>query len=344
MVLRYGDITAVDRVSFEVRPGEIMALVGPSGCGKTSLLKSIAGLEPIDFGHISFDGNRIDAVAPHRRNVGMVFQNYALFPHKRVRENIAFGLRMHGIADPGGKRVADVLKLLHIGHLAEVWPDQLSGGQQQRVALARTLVLEPKVLLLDEPLSALDRQLRDDMRTELRMLAKTVGITTIIVTHDQDEAMAMADRVAVMRHGKLEQIGRPEDLYNAPETAFVAGFVGRINHFRAVCAGAEDEGVTARFPSGAELHLPFKGTLPAKGAALDILARSEAISVLAEGKGHITATVRDSHFMGSFVELLLDTEAGDPTRIACRPADDLPEPGQSCQLHLASPGVFAFAA
>ena len=226
----FGAVIAVDGVSLELEPGEVLSLLGPSGCGKTTLLKSICGLQRPDRGRILFDEVDIVPIAPHRRRVGMVFQNYALFPHLRVRENVRFGLRMHAVpAVDHAQRIDRALQLLRIENLAESYPDQLSGGQQQRVALARTLVVEPSVLLLDEPLAALDRVLRDSMRSEIRQLVKTLGITTLIVTHDQEEALSIADRVAVMNAGRIEQVGPPQTVYAAPANAFVGAFLGGIN-------------------------------------------------------------------------------------------------------------------
>lgn len=245
--VRYGAFTAVDDLSLSIAPGEILALLGPSGCGKTTTLKAITGLQAVDAGRIRFGAEDVTEVAPHRRGVGMVFQNYALFPHLTVSENVAFGLAMHGVAKvERATRVSDALTLLQIGELALKYPAQLSGGQQQRVALARTLVVRPKVLLLDEPLSALDRQLRDVMRTELRRLLKEVGITAIIVTHDQDEALTLADRVAVMHGGRIEQIDSPRDVYTNPRTRFVASFIGQTNYFSGAVTALSGDSATVR--------------------------------------------------------------------------------------------------
>jgi ABC-type Fe3+/spermidine/putrescine transport system ATPase subunit len=229
--IRYGDFTAVDDLTLAIEPGEILALLGASGCGKTTTLKAVAGLQRIDDGEIRFGERRVDGLAPHRRNVGMVFQSYALFPHMTVTENVRFGLAMHGVPrHRHGERIRRVLDMLHIAALADSYPDQISGGQQQRVALARTLVVEPLVLLLDEPLSALDRQLRDVMRTEIRNVVKQTGITSLLVTHDQEEALTVADRVAVMRAGRIEQVGSAREIYEAPRTRYVADFIGRMNY------------------------------------------------------------------------------------------------------------------
>ena len=245
LTIRYGTMLAVDNLDLAIAPGEILALLGPSGCGKTTTLKAITGLQPVDAGTIRFGDRDVTHVAPHRRNVGMVFQSYALFPHLTVTENIAFGLSMHRVPTaerPG--RIQAVLDLLRIGELRDRYPTQLSGGQQQRVALARALVVAPAVLLLDEPLSALDRQLRDDMRRELRRLLKEIGITALIVTHDQDEALTLSDRIAVMRAGRLEQVDAARDVYARPANRFVAGFLGRSCYLTGTVEAVDAGGAT----------------------------------------------------------------------------------------------------
>ncbi|MBM3568358.1 MAG: ABC transporter ATP-binding protein [Alphaproteobacteria bacterium] len=233
-VKRFGATAAVDGVDLAVQPGEFVALLGPSGCGKTTLLRGIAGLTALDAGRIALDGVDLAGVPPWRRGLGMVFQSYALFPHMTVAENVGFGLRMHGIGGAeAAARIARTLDLVRMEGFAQRRPAQLSGGQQQRVALARALVTEPPVLLLDEPLSALDAKLRHAMRQELRELQRRLGITALFVTHDQDEAMGLADRIAVMNRGRIEQIAPPETIYRRPASAFVAEFVGRMNRLDA---------------------------------------------------------------------------------------------------------------
>lgn len=281
--VRFGSLVVVDDLSISVAPGEILSLVGPSGCGKTTTLRVVAGLQELDRGAILFDGQMVKALPPHRRNVGMVFQNYALFPHLTVRENILFGLQMHRVSRAdAGRRAEKVMELLQIGHLARSFPDQLSGGQQQRTALARTLVVEPAVLLLDEPLSALDRQLRDTMRAELRQLLKAVNITTIIVTHDQDEAFTLSDRLAVMSHGKIEQIGTPSEVYLRPSTQFVANFLGGINYIGGQVAGFQDDHVQVRLQAGHLVSVKNDRRCDAD-AAVSIAVRPEVIGVLPKG-------------------------------------------------------------
>jgi ABC-type Fe3+/spermidine/putrescine transport system ATPase subunit len=343
--VRYGDMLAVDAVTLSIEPGDVLALVGPSGCGKTSLLKAIAGLEPVASGRITLDGARLDTLPPHRRNVGMVFQSYALFPHKRVRENVAFGLAMRGERGDVAARVRQALDFLQIGHLADAWPDQLSGGQQQRVALARTLVVEPRLLLLDEPLSALDRQLRDTMRAEIRSLVKTVGITTLIVTHDQDEAMSMADRIAVMRGGRIEQEGPPRELYRRPASAFVADFLGRVNRFAGKAVGVEDGRLTARLAGGATVTATRTGSqtfLPGDDVAL--LVRTEALHLDRDGSEGVGASVADRTFLGGRVELALRVDDGPVVRLELPDRGALPENGERVRIRFEPDGAFAFPA
>jgi putative spermidine/putrescine transport system ATP-binding protein len=230
---RYGAQLAVDALSLTIEPGTMLALLGPSGCGKTTCLRMIAGLVQPTSGEIFIDGKRITGTPVHRRNIGMLFQNYALFPHMTVAENVAFGLEARRISRAETEvRVAGALQLVRLEGYAGRMPAQLSGGQQQRVALARCLVVEPSLLLLDEPLGALDKSLRESMQVELRALQQRLGITTIMVTHDQDEALTLADRVAIMRGGQLEQLGSPTEVYQAPASRFVAGFIGVSNFFR----------------------------------------------------------------------------------------------------------------
>jgi putative spermidine/putrescine transport system ATP-binding protein len=227
---RYGEAVAVDDVSLTVAPGELLSLLGPSGCGKTTTLRVVAGFVPPDRGRVLLKNADVTVVPPNKRDVGMLFQNYALFPHLTAADNIAFGLRMRGVPRPQRRlRVEQALELVRLGDFGQRYPRQLSGGQQQRVALARAVVIHPSVLLLDEPLSNLDAQLRHELRTEIRQLQQTLGITTIFVTHDQEEALSMSDRVVVMNHGHVEQIGSPADIYRAPRTQFVAQFIGEAN-------------------------------------------------------------------------------------------------------------------
>ncbi|HJR01993.1 MAG TPA: ABC transporter ATP-binding protein [Methylomirabilota bacterium] len=242
----FGAVVAVDGVSLDAAPGEFLSLLGPSGCGKSTLLRMVAGLVEPDGGEIILADEDITRVAVHRRNLGLVFQSYALFPHMTVFENVAFGLRRRGVAPAElGPRVERMLELVRLGPLGARHPRELSGGQQQRVALARALVTEPRVLLLDEPLSNLDALLRDEMRVELKRLQERLGTTMIFVTHDQAEALILSDRVVVMEAGRVEQIGRPEEVYRRPATAFVARFLGRANFLAGTLAETGPAAVVA---------------------------------------------------------------------------------------------------
>ncbi len=247
IVKRFGSMTAVDNVSLDVMPGEFFALLGPSGCGKTTLLRMLAGFEVPTEGAVLIDGQDMGETPPNKRPVNMVFQSYAVFPHMNVAGNVAYGLKIDGL--PKGEieaRVQEALDLVQLGHLAARKPDQLSGGQRQRVALARALIKRPKVLLLDEPLSALDAKLREAMRFELSQLQQKVGITFIMVTHDQDEALAIASRIAVMHKGAIAQLGTPSDLYEFPASRFVADFIGSVNMFEGkLIKDGADEAVIA---------------------------------------------------------------------------------------------------
>jgi spermidine/putrescine transport system ATP-binding protein len=240
---RFGTMVAVDRLNLQVEPGEFLSLLGPSGCGKTTTLRMLAGFEQPDEGFIRISGNYVQGIPPYKRDVNTVFQAYALFPHMTVAENVAYGLRQKGVPKAEiSTRVAEALDMVKMTKLAERRPRQMSGGQQQRVALARALVNRPSVLLLDEPLGALDRKLREEMQIELKLLQTELGITFIFVTHDQEEAMSMSDRIAIMLDGHIEQLGDPETVYERPVSAFVAGFIGRNNFWRGV---VRHEGVVA---------------------------------------------------------------------------------------------------
>ena len=246
---RFGEVSALDGLSLELAPGELVALLGPSGCGKTTALRSLAGLERLDSGRILLGGRDITHTPASRRDMEMVFQAYSLFPHLTARENVAFGLRLRRMASAERRRVADrLLDLVHLADQGDRYPHELSGGQQQRVALARALAIEPQVLLLDEPLSALDAKVRSALRDEIRRIQTEVGITTVFVTHDQDEALAIADRVAVIFAGRVAQIAPPAELYERPCSAQVADFVGLSNRIRGEARGGTAAVLDARLP------------------------------------------------------------------------------------------------
>ena len=250
----YGTVTAVRDVSLAVAPGEFLGLLGPSGCGKTTTLQMIAGFETPSRGRILMEGRDLTGTPPAQRGIGLVFQSYALFPHMNAAENVAFGLEMRRVPKAErGRRVAEALAQVRLGHLAERYPRNMSGGQQQRVALARALVVEPRLLLLDEPLSNLDAKLREEMQVELRELQRRIGVTTVLVTHDQAEAMALCDRVAIMQGGRVVQIDAPWQAYDIPADAFVADFLGRSNRLPARAASGEAEAAGHRFSLPPEL-------------------------------------------------------------------------------------------
>ena len=261
---RFGAMVAVDRLNLQVRPGEFLSLLGPSGCGKTTTLRMLAGFEQPDEGFIRISGEYVQGIPPYKRDVNTVFQSYALFPHMSVTENVGYGLRQKRVGKSEiTTRVNEALAMVKMTHLADRMPRHLSGGQQQRVAVARALVNRPSVLLLDEPLGALDRKLREEMQIELKLLQTQLGITFVFVTHDQEEAMSMSDRIAIMLDGHVEQLADPETVYEKPSSAFVAGFVGRNNFWRGV---ATDDGVMARDGTVFSVTRPEVQLSPGAGA------------------------------------------------------------------------------
>jgi putative spermidine/putrescine transport system ATP-binding protein len=287
----YGRTVAVDGVSLRIRQGEFFSILGPSGCGKTTLLRLIAGFETPDDGEVRLGGEVVNHRPPYARGVGMVFQSYALFPHLSVERNVAFGLEERRTArDEIGRRVSAALQLVRLDpdRFARRMPSQLSGGQRQRVALARALVLEPRVLLLDEPLGALDLKLRQQMQLELRALNRMLGTTFIYVTHDQDEALAMSDRIAVMDHARVVQVGTPSEIYDRPRTAFVATFIGDANLLDDGRAALRPERVRLRRPG-----TPTDGLVSRAGAVQDVLYRGGTADVVValDGGGTIRASV-----------------------------------------------------
>lgn len=303
----FGDFTAVDDISIEIEEGEFFALLGPSGCGKTTLLRMVSGFETPSVGDVLIAGEDMTDTPPNKRPVNMVFQSYAVFPHMTVAKNVAYGLKVEGVGKAEiATRVAEALELVQLSQFADRKPDQLSGGQRQRVALARALVKKPRVLLLDEPLSALDAKLRDAMRLELVKLQQSIGVTFIMVTHDQDEAMAVADRIAVLEGGRLRQVASPADLYHMPVDGFVADFIGKANFFEPTNVSRADVLTIETAELGA---LSFDNGV-AKGEDLVIAVRPEKLRLgsAAAGEVQLSATLGDVAFQGesSDVELLLN--------------------------------------
>ncbi len=316
LVKQYGALRALDGVSLAVEAGELFFLLGPSGCGKTTLLRAIAGFVPPDAGRIEIGGRDATRMPPQARNTGMVFQSYALWPHLTVRENVAFGLRLQALPRAErDARVDEALAVVRIADQAEKKPNQLSGGQQQRVALARALVIRPACLLLDEPLSNLDAKLRAEMRGEIRRICKASGLTAIYVTHDQKEALAIADRIAVMRAGQIEQLGPPRRLYHHPVNRFVADFLGHTNFLRGrVTGAAAGDRVVVATPVG-PLHARADGAPPAGEVLLGI--RPEALSRRHAAEVNVfEARVTAVSYLGEVTQYDLATEGGEPRALA----------------------------
>lgn len=313
---RFSNVVAVDRVSLRVEKGEIFSILGPSGCGKTTTLRLIGGFETPDEGEILLDGKLVNDLPPYKRDCSIVFQRLALFPHMTVEENIAFGLEQRRV--PKGeikKKIEEMLDLVKLSGLERRRPDQLSGGQQQRVALARSLVIQPKVLLLDEPLASLDRKLRKEMQVELKQIQREVGITFLYITHDQKEALAISDRIGVMKEGKLVQIGSPDEIYERPRTRFVADFMGAPNIFSGKVVAIDERKIQIKTGSGLLIKVPSDREIVA-GRDLSIAIRPERIRILPEGsqeegdnqfRGKITTVT----YQGDFMELEILLLQGD---------------------------------
>jgi putative spermidine/putrescine transport system ATP-binding protein len=294
---QFADVVALDDLDLEIAAGELVALLGPSGCGKTTGLRVLAGYERPDAGRVLLDDRDITRLSPDKRGMGMVFQSYSLFPNLSLADNVAFGLRMRRRpAAERRSRALELLELVGLADAAERYPHQISGGQQQRVALARALAIQPEVLLLDEPLSALDARVRAQLRVEIRRLQQELGITTLFVTHDQSEALSMADRVGVMNEGRLEQLAAPEEIYRRPATPFVAGFVGTVNRLRGRLAPDGTVEVLGR-------RVSALGTDGIAAGEVDVLLRPEGLDVEADPAG--AATLREQTFLGATLRLRL---------------------------------------
>ena len=307
---RFDEVLAVDNLSLEVANGEFVTLLGPSGCGKTTTLRVIAGFSYPDEGEIFFGDRIMNNISPNKRNTAMCFQSYALFPHMSVWNNISFGLKMQKIPiQEQKKRVSKVMGMLGIENLEKRKPGQLSGGQQQRVALARAIVTEPQVLLFDEPLSNLDAKLRVQVRVEIREMQKRLGITTIYVTHDQDEALAISDRIVVMNQGHIEQLGDPYTIYRKPETSFVAGFIGLANIYEGTIVAKAGRKCTVEAPFG-KLDIVFDAKkVPEEGKKVKFIWRPEDMKFYTKGApNRIKGKIMQSVFMGNITDIFMDVQ------------------------------------
>jgi len=336
------DVTAVDHINLDIRPGEFITLLGPSGCGKTTTLRMIAGFEDATSGQVMLDGENMVVVPPNKRPMSMVFQSYALFPHLSVRENVAYGLRLRKKSTEEIKEEVDIaLAAMNLTAMADRAPSQLSGGQQQRVALARAMVVRPKVLLFDEPLSNLDAKLRVKMRVEIRRMQKRLGISSVYVTHDQSEAMAMSDRIVVMNSGRIEQVDTPEEIYLHPASVFVADFVGRANFVPAQAQEVGEDGMVEIEALGQKIRVhSSEGAKEAvrEGKETVVLVRPESMRIQPTDEKPATLTgslgqVVTSIFYGETVEYEIETEFGSLVCVVSDPrAEDLLEEGQYVRL------------
>ncbi|NYT36473.1 ABC transporter ATP-binding protein [Allopusillimonas soli] len=323
---RYGDLTAVDNLDLSVQQGEFISLLGPSGCGKTTTLQMIAGFVEPTSGSVILNGKNLARVPPNKRGLGIVFQNYALFPHMTAGENISFGLEMQGVKNAERtQRVKEALNLVGLAHLQDRYPSQMSGGQQQRVALARALVIKPSVLLLDEPLSNLDAKLREEMQLELRSIQRTVGTTTILVTHDQSEALGMSDRIVVMNKGCVEQVAEPFSAYEGPASSFVGGFLGKANMF--TTALETDAGET-RIRIG-EASIPFSGQPSPSGK---VIVRPEKIVFSEPSACALPGRIKTRVFQGNHWLCQVSTSVGEVSVIRQNDGQPIPAEGDSVNM------------
>ena len=319
IVKRYGKVVAVEKMDFDIEEGSLVTLLGPSGCGKTTLLRMVAGLEEPTEGDIFIKGVRINDTPIHKRNLGMIFQNYALFPHKTIFDNVAFGLKYRDVPKEKIKeKVVRALEMVRLPGVENRMPNQLSGGQQQRIAMARAIVIEPDVLLMDEPLSALDENLREEMRREVDNLQQMLGVTTIFVTHDQREALSMSDKILVMKDGRKQQEGGPEAVYNEPVNHFVADFLGHSNFIKGQVVDVDDQHVNVKIETGDVLLAENKGGF-SKNDQVEIIVRAQRFDAFprdefepVEGMNHFQGRIKDRSYMGGevsyFIELGADRE------------------------------------
>jgi spermidine/putrescine ABC transporter ATP-binding subunit len=314
---RFGSVLAVEKMDLEIQEGSLVTLLGPSGCGKTTLLRMVAGLEEPSEGDILIKGKRINDTPIHKRNLGMIFQNYALFPHKTIFDNVAFGLKYRDVPkEEIREKVTRALAMVRLPGVEKRMPSQLSGGQQQRIALARAIVIEPDVLLMDEPLSALDENLREEMRREVDNLQQLIGVTTIFVTHDQREALSMSDKILVMKNGQKQQEGDPETVYNAPANHFVADFLGHSNFIQGEVKETGQPYLLVKIETGDILLAENTGAF-SKGDRVEIIVRAQRFEVFphddfkpADGMNHFSGRIKDRSYMGGEVSYFIELGSG----------------------------------
>lgn len=330
VVKKYGNDTIINGLSLNVRPGEFFTLLGPSGCGKTTLLRMIIGFNSIEGGQIKVDGRIINDIPTNKRNMGMVFQNYAIFPHMSVKDNVAFGLRMRHISQQEiDRQVDEILKIVKIDHLKDRMPVQLSGGQQQRVALARAIVIHPEVLLMDEPLSNLDAKLRVEMRNAIKNIQRQISITTLYVTHDQEEALAISDRIAIMHNGVIQQIDSPKNIYQRPVNTFVASFIGLTNLIEASIVKEDADRTFVLFACGYRVRMDNISDVVETGQKVLVSVRPEEFTINTSGEG-LRATINSSVFIGVNTHYFVQFESGQDVEVIQNQdeQDIIPDGGQ----------------
>lgn len=344
-VKRYGNNTIISDLSLDIKEGEFFTLLGPSGCGKTTLLRMIAGFNTIEGGDFYFSEKRINDLDPAKRNIGMVFQNYAIFPHLTVKKNVAFGLTNRKISKEQREiETQKFLELMQIAQFKDRMPEKLSGGQQQRVALARALVIQPDVLLMDEPLSNLDAKLRVEMRTAIKNIQHNVGITTVYVTHDQEEAMAVSDRIAIMKDGYIQHIGKPQDIYQRPSNLFVASFIGRTNLLDAELS-VEDGKSFLVFVNGYKVEMKHVKEEYKKSMKVKVSIRPEEFVILENSTEGMKAKIEDSIFLGLNTHYQVEFENGVHAEIVQESRiDSITPPGTEIYLTVKSEKINVFTA
>lgn len=342
IIKRFGDVVAVEKIDFSIEEGSLVTLLGPSGCGKTTLLRMVAGLEEPTEGDIYIKGKRINDTPVHKRNLGMIFQNYALFPHKTIYENVAFGLKYRDVSkEKTREKVSRALEMVRLPGVENRMPSQLSGGQQQRIAMARAIVIEPDVLLMDEPLSALDENLREEMRREVDNLQRLLGVTTIFVTHDQREALSMSDKILVMKDGSKQQEGDPLTVYNEPVNHFVADFLGHSNFIKGEIVDVENSHVNVKIETGDLLIAENKGSFTT-GEKVELVVRAQRFDLYnmeeftaKEGMNSFEGQIKDRSYMGGEVSYFIELASGREIHIISMMRTRIYEIGEKVSVEVA---------